>query len=152
MATYYTDLALDSGFKISTAEAGEVCSVTGVFTVATALALNDIVHMCWLPARHVIEDCIFYCDELDTGVDAIVIDVGLTLDSVGATEDPNALISASTVGQAGGMARMDQIAGMRIAAVDNNRLVGITVTTGPGTGATGVNMELQLRYKANLPV
>jgi len=109
---------------------GQLTVNRGTFTVATALANADTVALCKLPAGHIPVDFILDMDDVDDAT-GIVIDVGVL------GTDSDAFIAASTVGQAGGLARMDERAGLRLAPTDADRLVGITVTTGPGTGSTG---------------
>lgn len=106
------------------------------FDLTAALVLNDTIDMVKLPAGHVPVDLILDTDDLDTGgAPAIVLHVGLRK-ADGTTDDPDAFIASSTVGQAGGMARLSAVAGLRIAAADEDRNVYITVATAPATGAT----------------
>lgn len=116
---------------------GQVTLNQGDYALAAALAVNDTVELCKLPAQHIPVDFVLDTDDLDTGGSpAIVVEVGLyDLDQT-TVVDRDAFILSSTVGQAGGMARMDNRAGFRIAPADVDRLVVLTVTTGPATGAT----------------
>ena len=150
MATFYSDSALDSGLGAFACEAGEVKAIRGVITLPATLGATDVVHMVKLPAEHVPVDLILEADDLDTnGTPTIVMDVGITSDSVGSTEDDDAFIAASTLAQGGGMARMDQVTGPRIAAVANERLVGITVDTAAATAAAG-DVAVTLLYRAKM--
>lgn len=135
MADYKSEAAESRRPSVTVTGAGQATINHGVFTVATALALNDTVALCKLPAGHIPVDFVMDVDDLDTdGTPAIVVDVGV----IGG--DVDALISGSTVGQAGGVARMDQVAGRRLTPSDSDQLVGITVTTAPATGATSVQL------------
>lgn len=128
---------------ISASQAGEVISVRGVINLSAALALNDILEMVKLPANHVIVDCVLDTDDLDTnGAPLISLTAGLTAGTVAE------LIGANTVGQAGGVARMDAVAGVRVAASSSDRVVGVKITTGPATGATTGQIGLTVSYKA----
>lgn len=150
MAEFYADAALPSGLGAFACEAGEVKAIRGVITLPATLAAADVVHMVKLPAEHVPVDVILEADDLDTnGAPAIVLHVGITADTVGATADPDAFIAASTVGQGSGMARMDQLTGPRVASVTNERLVGITVATGAATAAAG-DVAVTLFYRAKM--
>lgn len=134
MADLKANAAEDRRPSVTVTGAGQATLNQGTIILVAALALNDTVALMKLPAGHIPVDFILDCDELDTGVDAIVMDVGI----IGG--DVDALISGSDVGQAGGIARMDQSAGRRLAPLDVDQLVGVTVTTAPGTGATDVVM------------
>ena len=131
MADYVANAASDAFPAATVTGAGQLTVNHGVFALTAALALNDTIALCKLPATHIPVDFILDTDDLDTdGTPAIVVDVGI----IGG--DVDALISGSTVAQAGGLARMDQIEGRRLAISNSDQLVGITVTTGPATGAT----------------
>lgn len=121
--------------------AGDVQVVRGVYSLAAALALNDIIEMCVLPARHVIVDAILDCDDLDTnGAPTISL-------SVGTATTANLLINASAVGRTGGIARMDQAGGVRLAESDSDTPIRVTVSAGPATGAASGTIGLSLFYR-----
>ncbi|MGE4072719.1 MAG: hypothetical protein AB7E72_16240 [Lysobacterales bacterium] len=113
------------------------------FDLTAALALNDTIDMVKLPAGHVPVDLILDTDDLDSGVAAIVLHAGLRK-ADGTNDDPDAFIASSTVAQAGGVARLSAVAGLRIAAADVDRNVYITVATAPGTGATSGKIGVTL--------
>lgn len=122
--------------------AGEPANQTGVFDLTAALVVNDTIDMCKLPATLVLDDLIVSCDDLDTGGSpALVFDVGL-YDSVGATSLQTAFITGATIGQAGGVARLSNASGRKIAPVDYDRYIRIKVTTAPATGATSGVIKL----------
>lgn len=153
MATYKAKQALNSYPGHIPHGQGEVRTVEGIFDVAvegggTALALNDVVWMCQLPANCVPLSCHTYNDEMDTGADAIVWDVGIVDDPEGSTEDADLFISGSTAGQSAGGADDEDAGGAwnTLAAVNNDRVIGITVTTGPGTGATTGKIYCRISY------
>ena len=142
MATY-TAASATVQFPPATASvAGDVKAVRGEITVDTALALNDVVNVCKLPAQHVPVDFIADSDDHDSGGSpAIVLKVGIG-------SDDDALISSTNIAQAGGVARMDAVAGLRMAPSDTDRYVFFTVSTGPATGATGGKLGGTLLYRA----
>lgn len=149
MAEFFAVQALDSFPAVDQAQAGEMGVAYGNFALgATPLLANaDEIHMCWLPALHRIVDCIVQMDDLD-GVANFSWDAGITDDPVGATEDDDALIVAeTTVGQAAGMVRMADQAGLLIATVNNRRRVGITVNVLPATQTAG-DIRMWLMYRA----
>ncbi len=133
---------------LNTCSAGEVLALAGVYSLAAALVVSDTIDMCVLPAGMVPEDLILSVDDLDShGTPAIVLDVGI-YDSVGSTTDADAFIASSTVAQAGGVARLSAVAGRKIAPVDYDRLVRITVSTAPATGATTGQIRCTLLARA----
>jgi len=132
MATdFLANAAKDSRPSVSVTGAGQLTQNSGVYALAAALILADTIGLCKLPAGHVPVDFILDSDDLDTdGTPAMVVDVGV----IGG--DVDALIDGSAVCQAGGLARMDAIAGRRLAPSNVDRVIGVTVVTAPATGAT----------------
>ena len=123
----------------NTYSGGQVAALNyGEYTVATALAATDTIRLCKLPAEHIVVDFIGTTGDLDTnGTPTIVFDVGIE-DTVGATDDDDAIVAATAVGQAGGVFRLDEAAAAAIAPVNYDRFVTITVDTGAATGATSI--------------
>jgi hypothetical protein len=120
--------------------AGEVHVAEGKYD-APVMVVDDIIKLHKVPAGSIPIDCRLELDELDTGVDAIV--VSLALMELGATDilANSELIKDSTLGQAGGVARMDKLDTARRAvlevSVDRDRFVALKVTTAAGTSAAG---------------
>lgn len=136
MATVYSSNAAGVRPALTRADAGCVGINHGVFSLTAALIVNDTIRICKLPAGEVPVDFILGSDDLDSGGSpAIVLKVGIE-DTVGDTSDDDALILGSTVAQAGGIARMDAVAGRRLAPVQYDRYITIKVSTAPATGAT----------------
>ncbi|MEF8794433.1 hypothetical protein [Thiohalorhabdus sp.] len=126
---------------ISSCAAGEIRAVQGEITMEQALASGDTLPMALVPAGHVPVDAIVDTDSLDSG-SGIVFDVG----DVDANGDE--LVSGSTIGQGGGMARMAQQGGSRLAPyTDQNRRMGLTVTTGPGSAVTPATITVTVFYR-----
>lgn len=133
MADYIADAANARRPSATVTGFGQGTVNHGIFTVDTALAAADTVALCKLPAGHVPVDFILDTDDLDTdGVPTITMKAGI----IGGADD-GALIATSTVGQAGGLARLDVVAGRRLAPADVDRLIGLTVVAGAATGAVG---------------
>jgi len=146
-ATYTVAAASDQNPAVTGDGYGEVIAVRGEFDLAVdgigALVLNDVLQMVKLPAGHVPVDVIVDSDDLDSNATpTIALNVGI----IGG--DVDAFIKVSTIAQAGGIARMDDVAGARIASTQTERYVGITVSTAPATGATTGKIGLTLLYKA----
>lgn len=136
MATYKTT-------RVSTPQpirAGQgVIQVSATYTVATALALNDIIEMVNVPNGARILEVILVADDLDTGGSPTI-----ALEA-GDGGDTDRFIKASNIGQAGGVARMDNPAGGGYKYTANDT-IDIKVSTGPATGATSVNVTLTAFY------
>ena len=131
---------------ITANQAGEVKAVRGKVTLPTSLAINDIVELVPLPAGHVIVDAILDSDDLDSG-SALVMDVAI-INSGGTDVVSNTtIISSTTVGQTGGVARMDEQGGPRIASSQTTRNVGVKITTDAATNVEG-ELGLTLFYRA----
>ena len=132
--------------------AGEVHVVEGKYDLAAALALDDIVVLTRIPPGCIPIDCRLELDELDTGADAIVVDLALMELGAVAVLANSELIKASTLGQAGGVARMDQLDAARRAilevSVEKERYVAMKVATGPGTGATSGRVKASVLFRA----
>jgi hypothetical protein len=102
------------------------------------LALNETMQMVPLPAGCVPVDVILDTDDLDSST-GIVLAVGILTSALSDLESGQNFITGSTIAQTGGIARMDQKAGGRL-AVNNTttRYVGVKVTTAAtGTKAAG---------------
>ncbi len=130
MSEYKSDAAEDRRPSVTVTGAGQLTINQGKYTTTAALASADTVAMCKLPAGHVPVDLIVDTDDLDTnGTPTLTMKAGI----IGGED----MIASSTLGQAAGMARMDSIAGRRIAPTDADRLVGLTVTANAATGVVG---------------
>ena len=139
MATYTTS-EVGSGVAPRSVHAG-VVSVSSTFTVSTALAANDVIQMVKVPEGATVLDVILLSDDLDIGgTPAIVLDVG-------DGSDTNRFITGSTIGQGGGVERMNsQVSHGETAKYSSDDTIDITVATGPATGATGVKVTLTVLY------
>lgn len=144
MATYQADNYTDPMPEASAV--GLVVCREFKFTVATALALNDIIKLCPLAKGLgiVLESWLLDVGDLDTNA-APTIQLQL-----GDTSTAAKFMAANTVGQAGGI-RFSQSHGVAAAlpvsyAAGADKDFRITVSTGPATGATSVSILGWLRY------
>lgn len=98
--------------KVPTAQGGELVAVRAVVTLAAAGA-GDIIEMLPVPEDHILVDVILDSDDIDSNgsptvtlsvayLNAAKSDIDVTANING---DGAAFIAASTIGQAGGMAR-----------------------------------------------
>lgn len=79
MATYTADQAA-STYPIK-AQPGQLNFAYGVYEVATALAATDVVQMCKIPSGALVVDGFVRADDIDTGTEALDIDVGISSDT-----------------------------------------------------------------------
>jgi len=152
MATLKTDYAKGTK-QMPVASGAEVVAVRMEYSLAAALALNDVLHLGDLPAGHVPVDFIADSDDVDSGTPAIIFQAGILntgLTAVDTTKSGGASwIGSSNIGQAGGIARASDKAITRVPVDNVNDLpVGIVVTTGPGTGTTSGKVAGTLLYRS----
>lgn len=123
MATFQSDKVQTGVTRREPSSAG-VTAVHADLTV-TAAATNDVFEMVKIPKGAVIYDVILGAANVDTGT-ALVM-------TVGDGGDTDRFITLSTVGQAGGIARMNSYVGQGYTYTADDT-IDILVTT----GATGV--------------
>lgn len=120
-----------------------VGAVAEIYSVAvtTSLALNDTITGPVLPAGCTLIDVILDCDDLDSnGSPAIKFDVGISGTAA-------KFISASTVGQAGGVQRSN-VAGTTGYTPTSNTPVIAKVNTAAATAAAGT-VRIGILYTAS---
>lgn len=151
MAALYHSLQATNKDTVMTPSGANDASVTFAdFTIAVANVINDIIEMVPLPANCVVVDTILDCPDMDSS-SGIVLAVGLMSGTWGAggvrtmTSD---YIAGSTVGQAGGIQRLNVTGGMQVAAAAVDRSIGIKVTTAAsGTAATTGTIRLTVLFR-----
>ena len=135
--------------------AGEVTSYRAQIALATGdETLNQIIEMGPLPAGCVLVDAILDSDDLDTGSAAITLDVGIMNGDAGAPLDADGnartcgieIFSASTVAQAGGVARPTLATAFRIARSEVDRGICVKLHAAPATAQAGT-IGLTLIYR-----
>lgn len=122
-----------------------VLAVSATYTLAAALALNDVIEMVKVPKGAKILNMHLASDDLDTGSAAIILAVG-----DGTTVDR--FIKGSTVAQAGGVARLGD--GVTAALMSGafgytytvDDTIDVKVTTAPATGTTAGDIVLTVFY------
>jgi hypothetical protein len=120
-----------------------------VCTTLALMALNDIIEMGALPAGAiVVAPPLLVCDDIDTGT-TLTLTVGLmsgqylaALDDAGAARTCGAeFFSASTIGQAGGIATSAVVAGLQLTPSSSDRSIGVKIAA----AATGVTAGAKIR-------
>lgn len=109
------------------------------YSLAAALALNDVLQGPKLQAGSTIVDVILAAPKLDTNATPAI-----TLD-VGTGDAPQYFIAASTVGQAGGIARASAATAQPLTLTKDDT-VDVTVHAAPGTGATTGTVTLTVFF------
>ena len=114
-------------------EAGKVLVSDGSYEITAALNVDEqTIALCSLPAGCIPLDFTVVVDDLDSGA-GIVIDGG----AIASAEDSvdQVMISASIVGQAGGIARATLFP--VVTPAETETLFGVHITTGPGGAQAG---------------
>jgi hypothetical protein len=125
-------------------EAGKVLMSDGSYEITAALNVDEqTIALCSLPAGCIPLDFTLIVDDLDSGSAAIVVDGG----GINAAEDAvdQIMITASTVAQAGGVARSTLFP--MVAPIETETLFGMHITTAAGTAAAGTIRGI-LTYRA----
>jgi hypothetical protein len=147
-ATYQSDVCASTRPPVTPDGADDLVAVRGVVTVLDTLSINETLQMVPLPEGCVPVDCILDCDDLDSST-GIVLSVGVLTSALSNLESSMDLITHTTVAQAGGIARMDQKTGPRIAADQTTlRYIGVKVTTAATGTKAGGTVGLTLMYRA----
>jgi len=104
------------------------------YVTTTALAAGDIIDLGPIPEDLAPVDCMLVAEDLDTNVaPTITLSVGILNDDK--SDLATTLISTSTVGQAGGVARATTNSTYLSGASSSERHLGIKVAAGPATAA-----------------
>ena len=124
-------------------EVGKVLVSDGTYEITAALNVDEaVIALCLLPAGCIPLDFTLVLDKLDSGA-GIVIDGG----GIASAEDSvdQVMISASTVGQAGGIARATLFPVVAPAEIET--LFGVHITTAP-SGAQAGTIRGILTYRS----
>ena len=133
MATVFTGTqAEDVNPVLSIHSAGEVHVAEGKYDTLGSEVLDDIIKLHKIPANCIPIDCRLECDDLDSGA-GIVVDLAL-MELGGSDVITNSeLIKDATIGQGGGVVRMDALTSARRAvleaSVEKQRFVALKITT-----------------------
>lgn len=149
MATLRQAIEILALNPVLSADGLEPVAISGNFVVPAGLALNDVIELAPLPAGYVPLDVTLDSEDADSnGAPAMVLDVGLLSGDFGVVDNTRTcganFIAASTVAQAGGIARMAAIGSTRIAPTTNDRGVGVLVKAAAATLTVGAKMTLTL--------
>lgn len=125
--------------------------LAGPVLKGVTLQVGDIIDLGPLPANYTVMDIFIDCDDLDSnGTPTLAFDVGIMSgtpgDTVTARTCGKEFFDASTVAQAGGVARTTLKTAFRVAPVGYDRSIGLKITaaaaTQPTTGKLAVNVNI----------
>lgn len=145
MATFRSKAQLGGNIFRQTEEGPAEVTATVLVPSGTAIAASDVFEFMRIGANHRILEVTFETDDIDTGTTA-TINVGYSAPIAGITAA--AFLSASTLGQAGGMARVENggstaFAGGVLAPHAENITLRAAIGTGPaGNPATDRRLTL----------
>jgi hypothetical protein len=114
-----------------------LCSVSGTYDIAATLLTADVIHLVKIPKGATVIDLILDCGDMDAA-SALTLSVGYT----GALE---AFISQSTIGRAGGIARLSVVGGTQ-KKFDADDTIQVSATAGAGGADTSGTMKLTVFY------
>jgi hypothetical protein len=135
MTTPFYSSRVTSGSGVQPRTPLGVCSVSGSYTTLATLLTADIINMVKVPVGATIIDVILSSAQLDTATSNP--SPALTLSVIDNQTSPNTYISASTIGQTGGVTRMSYHLGNQAVIVTTDTTVFVQATAGAATGANG---------------
>lgn len=138
MATAYLTDKASSTVPAKSMPSGVVAAV-GSYTLSAALVINDTIQGPSIPANAYLLDVIIDTPDLDSnGSPAVVLEAGIS-------GSASKFISASTVGQAGGIQKAN-VAGTVGYSPTSDTPVIVKVSTAPATSATSGTIKIALLY------
>lgn len=142
-----------AGDAVPSAAGNEAVHLVGDYTVPTGLAANDVIEMVVLPAGYVPIDAVLVAEDLDSnGSPTVTLDLGLISGTAGAADNARTCgteaFAASTVGQAGGVARPTKKDFGLIAPTDADRGIGLKLAAGAATLVVGAKIRLTVIARA----
>lgn len=121
--------------------------IFGDIALPAGTVINDVLEMVPLPAGYVPVDVIVDAEDADSGA-ALVLNAGIISGDYGVADNARTcgaeFITGSTVGQAGGIARMAVSGGTRVAPTTGDRGIGLKVATAAATLTAGANISMTL--------
>lgn len=132
---------------VQSSDGNEAIPIVGDYVIPAGLVNGDIVEMCALPAGYVPVDAILAAEDCDSTA-AMSLDVGVLSGDYGVVSDArtmgNEFIAASTVAQAGGLARCAKAQALLLAPSEGTtRGVGVKFVA-VGTPIVGAKLRLTL--------
>lgn len=132
---------------------GDIMAATGEFIVPTGLAITDVIEFGILPGGCLPVDFTLITDDMDSnGMPTVIMNGGLLSGTPGDVNNARTCgadyLSASNVGQAGGLARANVATGFLATPSVSDRGFGVVLTTGAATLVVGAKMRATLYFQA----
>lgn len=141
MATYSSDAILTGRVHKPIIGTPGVITACAIFTITTALAQDDVVDMLLLPAGATVVGGFLRANDIDTGTEALDIDVGWAANGVDSA-DPDGFGNL-------GVWSGDAITDLRPEAGIFYPLGGVLNSTGPKTFTVETKLQLDVNVAAN---
>jgi len=121
--------------------------IVGDYVTVAGVAATDVIEMGILPAGYVPVDAILAADDCDSNATpTITLDLGLMSGVAGVVDTARTggseAFAASTVAQAGGVARMALAAFTQVAPMGADRGIGVRLAAGAATLVVGAKLRL----------
>lgn len=147
MTTHRQSVQVAQNLPAISADGYEPITLVGDYVTVAGIIINDVIEMVILPAGYVPVDAILATEDLDSnGAPAITLDLGLISGTAGQVLNTrtcaNEAFAASTVGQAGGVARPTKADFAMIAPTDADRGMGLKVAAAAATAVVGAKIRL----------
>ena len=132
---------------VTASDEAQTVTVEAKIALPASVVINDTIVGFILPAGHVPVDLFITADDLDssTGITLTVAVLDATLAALVASTN---FITASTVAQAGGVARASVVDGLRLAPAAYDRYIGALVVAAP-TGTQAGTLTIVGSYRAS---
>jgi hypothetical protein len=129
------------------ADGYEPITLVGDYVTVAGIGADDVIEMVILPAGYVPVEAILATEDCDSdATPAITLDLGLIDGAAGAADNArlcgNEGFAASTVAQAGGIARPDKKDWALIAPTDADRGIGLKVAAAADVLVVGAKLRL----------
>ena len=113
----------------------------GIYTIAAVVEDGDIFEMCKLPAGAVVVDGVFYGDDIDTGTEALDMDIGWAANGTDAA-DPDGFGNL-------GLLSGDAVTDIKPEASLWYPLGGVLRTAGPKTFSAETTIQVEANTASN---
>ena len=139
MPTWTATMARQGNSSYTAGPAGQQYTAYSTYTMTTAPVNGDIFEMLRVPAGARITGVTLKSTDIDTnGTPTVTLNVG-------DTADPDRLLAAVTIGQAGGTSSALVSSTGQFYKYTTETVISVSIPTGPATGAIGT-LELAVSY------
>jgi hypothetical protein len=155
MATLRQSVQIVQKLPTISADGYEPIAIVGDYVTVAGIIATDVIEFGILPAGYVPMDAILAVEDLDSnGTPTITFDLGLISGTAGLADNSrtcgNEAFAASTVGQAGGVARPTKSAFALTAPTTADRGIGVVVGVAAATAVIGAKLRLTVLARPQL--